>query len=177
MSVVQNDPELSDILMRAFILRRVELIAHGFGDVVLLGSNHCAGTLRIREFLTRNGHPYRFIDLDKETDVQELLDRFQVGLQDVPVVDRPRLRGPEESDRTQQIADASASTPSIDESAMRDIVIAGAGPSGLAAAVYGASEGLDVLVLEVERAGRTGGLQLEDRELPRLPDRRHRRRS
>src|SRR5215213_5090228 len=60
MSLVQNDPELSDILMRAFILRRVELIAHGIGDAVLLGSNHCAGTLRIREFLSRNGHPHQF---------------------------------------------------------------------------------------------------------------------
>ena len=86
MSLVQNDSELSDIFMRAFILRRVELIAHGFGDAVLLGSNHCGGTLRIREFLNRNGHPHRFIDLDEEADVQQLLDRFGVGLGDVPVL-------------------------------------------------------------------------------------------
>src|SRR6266478_709559 len=54
--LIQADSELSEILMRAFILRRVEIIAHGFGDVVLIGSNHCAGTLRIKEFLTRNGY-------------------------------------------------------------------------------------------------------------------------
>src|SRR5688572_22870099 len=64
LSLVQTDAELSEIIMRAYILRRVELISHGFGDVVLIGSNHCSGTLRVREFLTRNGHPYTTIDLD-----------------------------------------------------------------------------------------------------------------
>ena len=72
--------ELSEILMRAFILRRVELIAHGLGDVVLVGSSHCAGTLRVKEFLTRNGHPYAYIDLDRDAGVQELLDRFHVSV-------------------------------------------------------------------------------------------------
>ena len=79
LALVQTDSELSDILMRAFILRRVELIAHGFGDVVLVGSNHYAATLRIKEFLTRNGHPYSFIDLERDEDVQELLDHFHVN--------------------------------------------------------------------------------------------------
>src|SRR5262245_62117987 len=84
--LVQTDSELSDILMRAFILRRVELIAHGFGDVLLIGSRHCAGTLRVKEFLTRNGNPYSSIDLDSDADVQELLDHFHVTAADVPVV-------------------------------------------------------------------------------------------
>ena len=83
LALVQTDSELSDILMRAFILRRVELIAHGFGDVVLIGSNHCAGTLRLKEFLTRNGHPYSFIDLDHDAGVQDLLDHSHVGVEDV----------------------------------------------------------------------------------------------
>src|SRR6266850_4001573 len=86
LALVQTDTELSEILMRAFILRRVELIARGFGDVVLLGSAHSPGTLRIKEFLTRNGHPYAYIDLERDPDVQELLDRFHVGVGDVPVV-------------------------------------------------------------------------------------------
>src|SRR6187200_2159496 len=60
LALVQTDAELSEILMRAFILRRLELIAHGLGDVVLVGSPHCAGTLRIKEFLTRNGHPFDY---------------------------------------------------------------------------------------------------------------------
>jgi thioredoxin reductase (NADPH) len=70
LTLVQTDSELSELIMRAVILRRVELIAHGLGDVVLLGSNHCSGTLRVKEFLTRNGHPYSYIDLDQDSDVQ-----------------------------------------------------------------------------------------------------------
>src|SRR5262245_45650002 len=62
--LIQTDTELSDIFMRAFVLRRMELIAGGYGDVVLIGSMHCAGTLRVEEFLTRNGHPFHYIDLD-----------------------------------------------------------------------------------------------------------------
>ncbi|MGA9665490.1 MAG: cyclic nucleotide-binding domain-containing protein, partial [Gallionella sp.] len=78
MALVQTDSELSEIILRAFILRRVELVAHGFGDVVLIGSIHCASTLRVKEFLMRNGHPYSYIDLDSDADVQELLDRFHI---------------------------------------------------------------------------------------------------
>src|ERR687888_641347 len=77
-TLVQIDAELSEILMRAFILRRLELIARDVGGVVVIGSTYNAGTLRIREFLTRNGHPFHFIDLDRDADAQELLDRFQV---------------------------------------------------------------------------------------------------
>jgi thioredoxin reductase (NADPH) len=61
LGLVQADVELSDILMMAFILRRVELIAAGVGDIVLVGSTYSAGTLRIKEFLMRNGHPYSYI--------------------------------------------------------------------------------------------------------------------
>ena len=86
LALVQTDSELGEIIMRAFILRRVELIAHGLGDVVLVGSNHCSGTLRVKEFLTRNGHPYSYIDLDRDADVQDLLDRFHVTAADVPVL-------------------------------------------------------------------------------------------
>ena len=69
--VIQNDGELSEILMRAFILRRLELIGHGWGDVVLLGSNNSSGTLRIKEFLTRNVYPYSYVDLETDPGVQE----------------------------------------------------------------------------------------------------------
>src|SRR5205823_9443386 len=86
LSLVQTDSELSEILMRAFIVRRVELIAQGTGDVVLVGSTHSSDTLRLKEFLTRNGHPYAYIDLDRDADVQDLLDRFHVGIEDIPVV-------------------------------------------------------------------------------------------
>src|SRR5262249_36928941 len=151
-----TDSELSDILMRAFILRRVELIAHGFGDVVLVGSSYCAETLRIKEFLTRNGHPYSSIDLDRDLGVQELLDHFHVAAAAVPVVIyrcEVVLRNP----TNQQVADCLGFNEAIDQTQIRDLVIVGAGPAGLAAAVYGASEGLDVLVLESNSPGGQAG--------------------
>jgi thioredoxin reductase (NADPH) len=154
--LVQTDSELSDILMRAFILRRVELIAHGFGDVVLVGSNHCSGTLRIKEFLTRNGHPYSFIDLDRDVSVQELLDRFRVAVADVPVLicrGNMVLRNPTNG----QIAECLGFNEAIDQTQLRDVVVVGAGPAGLAAAVYAASEGLDVLVVETNAPGGQAG--------------------
>ena len=86
MALVQNDVEIGDILMRAFILRRVELVAAGVGDVVLIGSTNSAGTFRIKEFLMRNGHPYRYIDLEHDSDVQTLLDSFHVVAGEIPVV-------------------------------------------------------------------------------------------
>lgn len=152
LSLVQTDSELGEIIMRAFILRRVELISHGIGDVVLVGSVHCSGTLRVREFLARNGHPYAYLDLDKDAGIQELLDQFQIGEEDVPFLicrGEKVLRNP----TNQEIADCLGFNEGIDQSHIRDLVIIGAGPSGLAAAVYGASEGLDVLVLEASSPG------------------------
>ena len=156
LSLVQVDSELGEIFMRAFIFRRLELIAHGIGDVVLVGSNHCAGTLRIREFLTRNGHPYAYIDVDRDAGVQELLDQFQVTAADMPVLicrGELVLRNP----TNQQVAECLGFNDEIDASLIRDLVILGAGPAGLAAAVYGASEGLDVLVLESSVPGGQAG--------------------
>jgi len=153
LALVQTDPEFSEIFMRAFILRRVQLIAQGLGDVVLVGSNHCVGTLRIKEFLTRNGHPHAYIDLDRDPGVQELLDRFHVTVAEVPVLicrGDVVLRNP----TNQQIAACLGLNEALDQTKVRDVVIVGAGPAGLAAAVYGASEGLDVMVLE---SGSPGG--------------------
>src|SRR5918994_898750 len=157
LGLVQTDTELSELLLRAFILRRVELIARGIGDAVLVGSTHSPGTLRIKEFLTRNGHPYAYLDLDRDPDVQGLLDRFQVATSDVPVLicrGTVVLRNP----INQQIADCLGFNDAIDPAQLRDVVIIGAGPSGLAAAVYGASEGLNVLVLESNSPGGQAGL-------------------
>jgi thioredoxin reductase (NADPH) len=153
LALVQTDAEVSDILMRAFIYRRMELIASGVGDVMLIGSAHSAGTLRAREFLARNGHPHHYVDLDLEVDLQQLLDRFNVQVADVPVLicrEQVVLRNP----TNQQIADCLGFNENIDAAHVRDLIVVGAGPAGLAAAVYGASEGLDVLVLE---AGSPGG--------------------
>ena len=157
LALIQTDSELSEILLRAFILRRAGLIAEGFGDVVLVGSNHSQGTLRIKEFLTRNGHPYSYIDIERDSAVQDLLSRFRVGVKDVPVVicrGENVLRNP----TNRQIADCLGFNEAIDQTEIRDLVVIGAGPSGLAAAVYGASEGLDVLVLETNAPGGQAGL-------------------
>jgi len=156
LSLVQTDVELSGIFMRAFILRRVELIAAGVGDIVLVGSAYSADTLRIKEFLMRNGHPYSYIDLERDPDVQNLLDTFQVSASEIPVLicrGQIVLRTPS----NQEIADCLGFNESIDQTHVRDLIIIGAGPSGLAAAVYGASEGLDVLMLETSSPGGQAG--------------------
>jgi thioredoxin reductase (NADPH) len=142
--------------MRAFILRRVELIAAGVGDIVLVGSTHSTGTLRIKEFLMRNGHPYSYIDLERDPDVQNLLDSFQISASEIPVLicrGQVVLRNP----GNQEFADCLGFNESIDQTQVRDLVVIGAGPSGLAAAVYGASEGLDVMVLETSSPGGQAG--------------------
>lgn len=157
LTIVQTDSELSDIFMRAFILRRVELITHEIGDVVLIGSNYCAGTLRIKEFLTRNGIPYSFVDLERDTSVQQLLDHFHVNTADVPVVicrDVSVLKNPTNS----QIANCLGLNEMINPDEVWDVVIIGAGPAGLAASVYAASEGLSVLILEANAPGGQAGL-------------------
>ncbi|MFL5310905.1 MAG: FAD-dependent oxidoreductase [Myxococcales bacterium] len=154
--VVQADVDLSEILMRAFILRRVALIANSLGDAVLLGSTHSAATLRIREFLTRNGQPHAYLDVDKDPDVQALLDRFGLHLTDVPVVICGQVRVLK-SPSNAEIAECLGLNRVLDPAAVRDLVIVGAGPAGLAAAVYAASEGLDVLVLESSAPGGQAG--------------------
>ena len=155
-SFVAKDAELGEIFMRAFILRRIALISSGQGNVILMGSRHCASTLRIREFLARNAYPYTYVDLDTDTTSQELLDRFEVKTEEVPVVicnGRTVLRNPP----TLELADCLGLNVNIDQSQVRDLIIVGAGPSGLAAAVYAASEGLDALMVETDAPGGQAG--------------------
>ena len=155
-SLVETDSELSDIFLRAFILRRLELIAREVGDIVLLGSSHSLDTLRIKEFLTRNYQPYSYIELERDAEVQEMVARFSLSIDDLPVLicrGTAVLRNPS----NEQITNCLGFNEGIDQAHVRDLVIVGAGPAGLAAAVYAASEGLDVLVLESNAPGGQAG--------------------
>ena len=154
-ALVQTDAEIGQIILRAFILRRRALIARGTGGLVLVGSRHSSGTLRIQEFLTRNGYPYTPLDVENDPRVQGILDLFDLTVDDVPVVicgeDRI-LKNP----TVETLAGCLGLNP-VDETALRDLIVVGAGPAGLSAAVYAASEGLSVLVLESYAPGGQAG--------------------
>lgn len=156
LSLVQTDSALSDIFLRAYILRRLELIARGVGDILLIGSSHSLDTFRIKEFLTRNYQPYSYIDLERDAEVQDLLDRFHIVIAELPVLICRRtivLRNP----TNEEISNCLGFNEGVDEDHVRDLIVVGAGPAGLAAAVYGASEGLDVLVIESNAPGGQAG--------------------
>jgi thioredoxin reductase (NADPH) len=155
-TLVQRDSELSELLMRAFILRRVALMSLDTNDMVLLGSRHSGSTQQIREFLRRNGQPFSYQDAETDPGVQVLLDRFHIGINDVPVVlcrSGQVIKNPS----IEMLATALGLSPDLDAAEVREVAIIGAGPAGLAAAVYGASEGLDVLVLESTAPGGQAG--------------------
>jgi thioredoxin reductase (NADPH) len=158
LALIESDAELSAIFMRAFILRRAMLLDQGFGDVLILGSVYAPRTLQIREFLSRNAHPATFIDLDRDAMAQEILDHFHVSADQIPlVICRREVVLPDPTNA--EIADCLGFNDAIDvdESHIRDVVIVGAGPAGLGAAVYAASEGLDVLMIEANAPGGQAG--------------------
>jgi thioredoxin reductase (NADPH) len=155
-TIVQTDSELSELFMRAFILRRVALITSQSSDVILLGSTRSAGTLRLQQFLTRNTYPFVNLDIDTDASVRDLLERFHVTVEDLPVVVCRAsivLKNPS----NEEVAANLGMNQQIDDDRIRDVIVVGAGPAGLAAGVYAASEGLDVLVLETGTPGGQAG--------------------
>jgi thioredoxin reductase (NADPH) len=154
--IVQTDAELSELFMRAFILRRMGLLSENPCDVVLIGSGHSADTLRLQEFLTRNTFPFHTLDVNSDADARTALERFHVPAEDVPVVicrATHVLKNPSNF----ELASCLGVNPQVDDSRVHDLLIVGAGPAGLAAAVYGASEGLDVRLVEITAPGGQAG--------------------
>ncbi len=155
-AIVQIDAELSELFMRAFILRRMGLLAAGNADVMLLGSSYSGDTLRIREFLSRNGFPFVYLDIESNPDVEALIARFAIQPRDIPVVilhGSLICKNPSE----REIADCLRMNPQVEPTTVHDLLIVGAGPAGLAAAVYAASEGLDVRIVETTAPGGQAG--------------------
>ncbi len=151
-----RDAQLGEVLLRAFILRRLMLITRQLGNVLIVGSAHSANTVRLREFLGRNGHPYTYIDLDVDEGSQALLDRFRISVAEIPIVicnGKAVLRNPS----ALELADCLGLNDNVKNSLLRDLIIVGGGPAGLAAAVYAASEGLAPLVIESHAPGGQAG--------------------
>lgn len=155
-TIAVTHAEISEMFVRALILRRIALIKQGFGGVQLVGSRHSSDTLRLREFLTRNSYPYAYLDVEDDAETAGLLEKLHVGVEEVPIAiwgGRQILRNP--SNRA--LADYLGISGERNGDKLYDLAVVGAGPAGLAAAVYAASEGLSVIVLDAHAPGGQAG--------------------
>lgn len=151
-----EEAELGERIMRALILRRVGLLESGVGGPIIVGRESDRDVLRLEGFLRRNGHPHRRLDPDSDSCARTLLEKFALSTADLPIVlcpDGQLLRNPTEN----QLARCIGLVGTYDRRSAYDVAIVGAGPAGLAAAVYAASEGLRVMVLDCRSFGGQAG--------------------
>jgi thioredoxin reductase (NADPH) len=149
------EAEIGERIMRALILRRMGLLEQSVGGPVIVGDVANRDVLRLENFLRRNGHPFHLID-DDETDAAVLMERFRLTRADLPIVlcmNGELLRNPTEN----ALARCIGLTHAIDANQVYDVAIVGAGPAGLAAAVYATSEGLSTIVLDCRAFGGQAG--------------------
>jgi thioredoxin reductase (NADPH) len=150
------EAELGERIMRALILRRVGLLETGAGGPIIVGRPENGDVLRLEGFLRRNGHPYQRLNPETDADAKALIDRFHVDTGQLPIVLCPGgqlLRNPTEP----ELARCIGLLGPIDPDRLYDVVVVGAGPAGLATAVYAGSEGLSVLVLDCRAFGGQAG--------------------
>jgi thioredoxin reductase (NADPH) len=151
-----EEAELGERIMRALILRRVVLLETGGGGPIIVGGAESGGVLRLEGFLARNGHPHQRLDPATDPCAQALIERFRIEPHELPIVLCPNgelLRNPSDD----QLARCLGLVKPIDPDKIYDVVIVGAGPAGLAASVYAASEGLSALVLDCRAFGGQAG--------------------
>jgi thioredoxin reductase (NADPH) len=150
------EADLGERIMRALILRRVNLIQGGIGGPVLIGPSNLAGVIRLQSFLTRNGFPHHLLDPVADHDAAELIARYSPSPSDWPLAvtaDGTVLRNPSET----ELARAMGMIGGANDRKIYDVAIVGCGPAGLATAVYAASEGLSVAVLDGRAFGGQAG--------------------
>ncbi|MDB5888906.1 MAG: Thioredoxin reductase [Rhodocyclales bacterium] len=154
--LISAEPDIGEVILRALILRRVGSLKHSKGAISVIGSGHGGDTLRVQRFLTRNAYPFRLLDIDFDPHARDLLEGHTLTPEQFPVVlspGKPALFNPSNA----TLADALGLAETLDPEHVYDLAVVGAGPAGLAAAVYGASEGLDTIVIESMAPGGQAG--------------------
>jgi thioredoxin reductase (NADPH) len=155
-ALVVGSAEIGELMMRAFILRRVVLIEEGRGGSVLIERGTSPDFIRLQGFLSRNGYPYIVLDAETDEEARATLERFGVQPHELPLMICPTgeiLKCPSDA----AVGMCLGITPQLDPRMVYDVAVVGAGPAGLAAAVYGASEGLSVIVLDQRAFGGQAG--------------------